>query len=180
MSTVIRLLKIAGQPIHLHESAELRQRYRRIMAKDVGRLGDGSLQIQNGWAGAVKLSTEIQGTGPVPAGLWAFDFGSPLLLSCVEPWAIDVAAGTLSVDLPAGRRTDAGSLPFARAFKGTRLVEPLTVTMTVNTASWSAVLGATGYQVICFPEITASINPPDVEMASRGNRYGWSMSAEEI
>ena len=134
----VRKLLINGQPISLYEGVQLSQDYEIESAVSFKRTADGSLIRRAIWSG--KIRTSITGKGLVPSGLSSFDFSAPYLLSCVAHRAVDSASNIIT--LPAARRSDVGSEPYALAFIGDEWKETGIASVVVNEYTITPVTGA--------------------------------------
>lgn len=175
----LRTLILGGVAVPLHSTLELDQRYTVQQAVDRRRTANGDLHQRTTWTG--KLATTINASGPIPPGLQALDYTGTLLLSCMQHRAITSASNVIT--LPAARRTDAGSLPYARAqvMRGD-VPEWVSTGLAIvsNVATLTPVAGATAYQVLYFPEITVYADPPTETRQARGGAFGWQLVAEEV
>lgn len=168
------ILKIAGVEISLQTFA-VSQTYRRVDGGSVlHRMLNGAGVAQEHWS---KLATSIAGEGWAPAALAGVDWSAPVEILCVQPRAIHSA--TVTATLPAARRSDLTVNVYAMAVVGNKLVAT-PVNMVTNTATATAVTGATGYQFMYFPKLSCwsrgPVEPLDMTSAS----YGWTLEAEEV
>jgi hypothetical protein len=161
-------------------SMDFTQTYKVQSAIDFRRAADGSGFLRELWTG--KLSTTIQARGWV-AGVDDLALGQSHVIACAMYRAIN-ATGT-SIALPATRRSDAEFDPIGFALVDDQLVEtPITNIAAINagsedTATLTAVAGASGYRVHYWPLITAAI----VALTSNGNSrasFEWQLEAEEL
>lgn len=177
----VRQLIIDGVTIPVYSSVELEQRYGKRRAAYRATMRSGVLKQRRIWpqTGAF-LTTTISGRGLIPAGIGedgSIDYDNPIVISCVAPRSILSASNTIV--LPAARRTDSGSLPYGRALVNDRW-QNTPVSIITNTATLTAVAGASQYQCVYFPEITCFADPPSEDHPQRGPSYNWALTAEEI
>lgn len=171
--TVILTLEIGSLRLPLHARHTLRQSYDTLGGRYPLRFSDGSLLVQQSWA---KLRTTIEGEGTVPPGLASLDTTSSQTLKCVGKRSV---AGTTSITLPAGRRTDTGSTPRAYAQVGDAVVET-SLSIVANVATLTAVANADVYWVDYYPEISVICDPVKEQLDVNGAVIGWTLTAEEV
>lgn len=172
----MRALRINGQEIPVHASLDADQDIDDEVAEAELRMADNSLRKQT--FGSPKLSVRIRCRGSIPVGIRSLDYSQPVTLSLTQHEAVDIVAPNLSADLPAARRSDSGSTPYARAMVGESWV-PTAVSVVGNTATVTAVTGATLYQVVYFPELLAFARRPTRGLRN-GDGFDWTMTAREI
>ena len=91
-----------------------------------------------------------------------------------------IANASRQATLPAGRRADAGHLPFALALLPFGDVVPTPLSIVGNVGTAAAVADAIGYQILYFPLLTCWVQRPS-ESGSRGDAsYRWELVAEEV
>lgn len=174
MSTFIRALIVAGVEVPLDAAHELNTTYESLERSEIHLMGDGSTRKQVLEGTQDKLKVTISGAGTIPAGLQGIAFQGPVLVQCQAHRAITSASNIIT--LPAARRSDTGSEPYARAYTGGEWVATAIVDITANVATITQVAGASYYQVVYFPEILANIeNGGPRENRGRGNKSTWSM-----
>ena len=140
-------------------------------------MGDGGIEKQT-LAGTIgKLKTTISGSGTIPVGLQGVTFTGPLVLKCHQHRAITSASRIIT--LPPTRRSDAGSVPYGRAYVGHEWVAT-GIGIVGDTATLVEVTGATQYQAVYFPEITVIVEGGGPrESRGRGNQSSWFMTCWE-
>lgn len=176
MSDTVRQLIVGGISVPVWAMVDISQRYEDIEAKARRRfLGGGGWQ-RTTYSG--KIRTVITGSGIIPFGLSGIDYDSSFVLSCVAHRSIISASS--DIEIPAARRTDAGSLPYGRALVGDKWIETGYDSIVSNTVALTPVSGASLYQVIWFPKITVHADSPVEDKPSHGPVYGWSIVAEEV
>lgn len=154
-------------------SEGLRQDYSTIQPGPILRLSDGTGIKQTRWK---KKGTTISGSGALPAGFDALNFGLEMAIWCVKE--VEIASSSNVIALPANRRTDITPLGFAVV--NNRMV-PTPVSVSVGgVATLTAVAGATGYRVYYYPILTvfASLNPETGDINNAD--HGWELTAEEV
>jgi hypothetical protein len=172
-----RALIVGGVTIPQLAGLEISQSYEPIEAVARLRLASGALIQRTAWAG--KLRTTLSGRGAIPAGLQGIDWTAAVTIECIAHRAISGAGTALVFTLPAGRRTDSGSLPYGRALVGRTWV-PTSCAIATNVATLGAVSGAAQYQVVYFPKLTCFASPPTESREADGTLFGWDLTAEEI
>lgn len=164
-------LIIAGVVIP-HQSFPTQQSYSILGGEFSRRKLNGAAVKQSHWR---KLATRIDGDGGLPPALAGVDFTAAVQIACIEPRSRHSATNSLL--LPSDRRTDADVHAFALV--GNRAVAtPCTVT--VNTATATAVSGATAYQFLYYPLLTCFSGGPTESLDVSGAVYQWSLDAEEV
>jgi hypothetical protein len=163
---------IGGIEIGFSASHEISQTYEPVGGRSTRRLLNGAALLQHHWA---KLNTTIQGSGRLPEGLAGLDYTAPIEIKCLAPRSI-FAAGT-SITLPASRRTDRA--PVGYAIVNGNLVRTA-ISIATNTATLTAVSGASGYLVAYYPILTVYAAPPRTTFDGRGPIGGWELIGEEI
>lgn len=168
-------LIIGGIVVPVTARLSLSQRYEdEPGGKALLRMADGSLVKQFRWS---KLQTTLSASGTTPPGLEGVDFNSPLTLHCAKPQ--QKAGAGLVYALPAARRADAGFTPQGYAWVNGQW-QPTALSLATNTATLTAVPGATQYRVLWYPQLTVSCEqPPQVEFDFNSGRYSWSWTAQE-
>lgn len=167
-------LKIAGVEIAL-QTFPVSQTYRRVDGGSVlHRALNGAGLPQHHWT---KLATSIAGEGWAPVALAGVDWSAPVEILCVQPRAIH-SASTVAT-LPAARRSDLTVNVYALAVVDNELIAT-PVVVVGDTATATAVAGASGYQFMYFPKLSCwsrgPVEPLDLTRAS----YGWTLEAEEV
>jgi len=166
-------LIIGGVTIPRLAGLDLSQEYGEVVSEAWHRMGDGTLEVQENWS--AKRSTTISGSGWIPAAFSSIAFNTDLEISCIAPEAVQGATTTLIV--PAARRSDAGPYGFA-IVNGREVPTPLS--LAANTATLSAVTGASLYIVKYYPKFTARFKRPRRGLSRGDATYSWSLEAEEV
>ena len=170
----IPTLKIAGVEFAL-QTFPASQTYSKVEGgSTVHRKLNGAAGKQTHWR---KLKTSISGDGWAPAALAGVDWSQPVEIYCIQPRAIHSA--TVAATLPASRRSDFATAVLCRAVVGGNLVET-PVTVATNTATATAVSGATSYQFYYYPQLNFYSDGPTDGLVLSDGVYGWSIEAEEI
>ena len=170
----VRTLIVGGVTVPLHAGYEITQNYEPLQARTVLRYASGTAVLRETWTG--KIATEIRGRGAVPAGLQSVDYSAAVEIACVGHRAVTSTSNVIT--LPAARRTDTGSTPYARAWVGDDW-QTTNVTVVTNTATCDVVASATAYQVVYFPKISCFAQPPQ-EDYTQNTGFGWVLRAEEV
>jgi hypothetical protein len=174
-----RALVIGSLTVPHLATADLSQSYGELAARTLLRMADGTAVLRQAWAG--KLTTDIAGTGPIPSGLLALDYSTPMTLKCVGEYAL-TSVSNVFANVTARRRSDSGATPYGRAYAAGQWV--LTAVTwgsgpDANTATLGVVAGAEMYQLVFYPQITAFLTPPTQEWDWVSGDYSWSIHAEE-
>lgn len=169
----MRNLVIGGLEIPVSASHTLNQSYEPIQAVNRVRMMDGTLIQQSSWSG--KLLTSIDGSGIIPVGLQSLDYSSAITIKCVAERAVTSASNV--IDIPSARRSDYA--PEGRALVGGKW-QSTPVAMAGDTATLTAVAGASQYQAIYWPELVCYCNPPSESRGARDSSYGWSLDGEQV
>lgn len=152
---------------------DLTQDYAEIGASGILRLGAGAALKQTLWT---RLSTRVSGRGGTPPALTDIDWRYAFVLHCVSPRAL-VSAG-LVFALPAARRVDLA--PCAVAIVDDRLV-PTALALAGDTATVTAVPGASGYRVLYWPVLSVvAVSRPAETGEPYSASYGWELEAQEV
>ncbi len=169
-------LKIGSLAIANRAALDLDQTYETIGGETLLRTVSGAAIRQETWR---RLRTTLSGGGWLPAGLETINTSTTQTVACIVPRAL-IADASRQATLPAGRRADAGHLPFALALMAFGDAVNTPVTMAGNVATADAVSGAIGYQILYFPLLTCWVQRP-TESGSRGDAsYRWELVAEEV
>lgn len=166
-------LKIAGVEFAI-QSFPATQEYPPLEGATVHRMLNGAGLKQTHWR---KLTTTITGNGWAPAALDGVDWSQPFEISCIKPRTIHSA--TVTATLPAARRSDMAVNVYARAIVGGELVAT-PVSVVTNTATATAVAGATGYQFMYYPKANFLSAGPTESLDMQTGVYGWTLTAEEV
>lgn len=162
---------LGGVEVSLNAAHQISQTYETLGGRSLRRMLSGDAHLQTAWA---KLRTTISGTGRLPEGLSGLDYSGSLSLSCLAPLSIWTA--TTSATLPASRRTDWAPKAYA-VVDGLQV--PTAMTIATNTATLTAVSGASGYVVAYWPVLTVYAAPPRLSFDGRGPVMNWTIEAEE-
>jgi hypothetical protein len=166
-------LKVAGVEFAL-QTFPASQEYNPLTGAKVHRMLNGAALKQTHWR---KLGTRISGDGWAPAALAGVDWSFPVEIWCIQPRAIHSA--TVNTTLPAARRSDFADAVLCRAVVNGELVET-PVSVVTNTATATAVGGATSYQFMYYPKLNFYSDGPTEALSSKDGVYGWSLEAEEV
>lgn len=166
-------LKIAGVEF-ARQSFPATQSYPPLEGATVHRMLNGAGVKQTHWR---KLTTVISGAGWAPAALDGVDWAQPVEIWCIKPRTIH--SDTVSATLPAARRSDFADAVLARAIVAGNLVDT-PVNVVSNTATATAVAGATGYQFMYYPKASFLSSGPTEDLDAPTGVYSWSITAEEI
>ncbi len=162
---------LGGVEVGLSASQQVTQTYETIGGRSLRRKLSGAAHMQTAWA---KLRTTLSGSGRLPEGLSGLDYSTSLSLSCLAPLSIWTA--TTSATLPAARRSDVPPRAWA-IVNGLHIPTPMS--LSVNTATLTAVTGASGYVVAYWPVLTVYAAPPRLDFNGRDPTLGWTIEAEE-
>lgn len=173
MSRVGRSFELGGVVVPITAALSLSQSVTLLGGRSRLRFANGASLAQQAWA---KLGISLTGEGWVPLGLDALDFESTMTFKAGLPRALRANAGV--VTLPAGRRSDAGYEPFARAHLPDGDVAT-TVALVGNVATCAAVTGAISYTVSYYPQLTVWADPPEQGMDRAQAVATWSLNLEE-
>lgn len=167
---------LGGVAVPLSAALDLSQTYEPIGAVTTLRAMNGAALRMTHWR---RLRTSVSGSGWVPAGLQALDYGAQLELRCIAPRAL-IADGARQATLPAARRSDTGYAPWAVAVLADGSVTNTPVVLAGNVATADAVAGATGYRIHYYPVLTVYAEPPTERFDPQTGAAGWEITAEEI
>lgn len=171
---MIRTLELGGVAVPLLASTDLEQTYEEIGGYTVLRMMSGAAVPQQHWA---KLSTQVTGSGILPAGLDALDCSQPMTMKCVAARAICSVSNIIV--LPATRRADYAPVGHAVLPDGRHQVTPLA--LAGNTATLTAVAGAVSYLALYWPQLTVVVTSrPRSRTGARAGTRGWELTAEEV
>lgn len=173
MSRAGKAFEIGGIVVPIHAALDLQQRIEPVGGTSMLRLGLGAAVKQTVWR---KHRVTLSASGWCPPGLGALDWDSPLTLKCGLPESMTTA--TTSATLPAGRRTDAGYEPFARAHTAQGW-QDTTVSIVGNAATITAVSGAVAYQVWYWPQLSVYAEPPAQDFDQSTAQASWELVCEE-
>lgn len=174
MSRAGKAFELGGLVVPIHAALDLSQQIEPVGGSVTRRLGAGALIKQTTWR---KRRITLSGSGWCPIGLDALNWDAQLTLKCGLPESI--TSNTTTITLPAGRRTDAGYEPFARAhLAGEWRDTP--VSIAGNTATVTAVAGAIAYQVWYWPVVTVHAEPPATSFEQSTAQASWELVCEEV
>lgn len=163
---------IAGLIVPLHAMLTLRQSYEAIGGFELLRLWDGAARAQQHWE---RVRTRIQATGWQDPGIFPLSHTTTYTLKCAVARAV-LSAGNV-VALPAARRADKAPWAFAHV-GGQRVNTPVAVAG--DTATCTAVAGATAYAVHYYPELSVKVLDWQCESNADRAEWAWSLTAETI
>lgn len=168
-------LIVDGVEIPFQASHSISQSYTPILAETLLRMEDRSAVKQSS-PGKDRMRIETNGTGHIPLPLEAIDYKKSFVLACSDAL---IKYSQLNVfDLPASRRLDVDCAGFA-VVDGKAIRSSLSIAG--DTATVTAVVGATAYQVAYFPTFTVFAQRPTETGASRSvNGRSWALICEEI
>lgn len=173
MSRAGKAFELGGIVVPIHSALDLQQSVEPIGGASLLRLGQGAAVKQTTWR---KRRVTLSASGWCPPGLDALNWDSPLTLKCGLPESITTA--TTAATLPAGRRSDAGYEPFARAhLAGEWRDTP--VVIAGNAATITAVSGAIAYQVWYWPVFVVYVEPPVTSFDQGSAQASWELVCEE-
>lgn len=119
-----------------------------------------------------RMSVSVSGSGILPPGLSGLNYDEPLELRCTKPLSISTAS--LTTTLTTDVRPDRA--PWAFAYVDERW-QRSPVSVVGRAVTFTAVAGATAYQVCWMPVLMVFVSPPDESMS---DRHEWSFTAEEV
>lgn len=166
-------LEIGGLVFPIDSKHSIEQSYEDVTAQTTHRMMDGTARRQQRWT---KLKTTISGSGWVPAGISALDKSQSHLIKCLGERSI---IGASPITIPGGYRTDGDYAPRGFGYVAGEMVETA-VADASGVITLTAVTGATAYQVIYYPEITAYITSYDDNFSLDSAEFGWSIECEEV
>lgn len=167
-------LKIGSVEFALH-TFPVSQEYRPLGVGSQGlRMLSGTAIKQTHFS---KLATRISGSGWAPAALAGMDWSASFSISCIEPRSIHSASNVAT--MPTARRSDFTGSVLARAVVAGLLVDTPVVVVT-NTATATAVSGATSYQFLYWPTMTCFSDGPTESVDVEQGVYSWTIDAEEV
>lgn len=167
-------IKIAGIAIPFDAAHQITQTYEPLGGRALLRMLSGAAVLQNNWN---KVRTVIRGSGRYPDQLAGVDWSTSFSIDCAAPLGIHGSSNVIT--LPAARRSDWA--PWGMALVDGRLVNtPMTIA--TNTATLTAVAGATSYVAYYFPTLTCyavSAGPSRSFDGRVSGNAGWELIAEE-
>ena len=152
------------------------QSYELIGGEAVLRAMSGAGLKQETWR---KLRVTTSGSGWIPAGLESLDTTVTHIVGCVVPRRAQAVFATRQATLPAGRRSDAGHLPYGMAFLPSGDFVRVGATLVGNVATVEAVAGAVAYAVGYYPQITAWLMRPAASGSPSEASHDWEIVFEE-
>ena len=173
MSRAGKAFELGGIVVPIHAALDLQQRIEPIGGTSLLRLGLGAAVKQTAWR---KRRVTLSASGWCPPGMGALNWDSSMTLKCGLPESI--TTGSTSTTLPAGRRTDAGYEPFARAHLANEWRDT-PCSLAGNVATITAVSGAVAYQVWYWPQMTVYAEPPIETFDQATGQASWELVAEE-
>jgi len=174
MGWTTRNFAIGTAIIEVPQALQFSQTYEEFGGVNTLRMADGSAVRQSNWS---KLRTTLSGEGFVPPGLAGVAWKTQQTLKCGVKRSLQSPSNVIA--LPAARRTDAGYEPNGYALKDGMWL-PSSVSVVTNTATVTAVTGATAYMVEYYPQFTAFIEPPQADFNRTTGTYRWTINAEEV
>lgn len=170
-------LKIGALSIPLLAALEIDQSYETLGGEFIFRTVNGTGLPQTTWK-RTRITTS--GSGWLPAGLDTLVTTSQLVLSCIVPRSVPAALATRQCTLPAGRRSDAGHLPWGVAIMSDGSPVSTTASLTGNVATLAAVAGAVAYQAMYLPQFTVWASRPTDSGQRSSASYSWQLICEEV
>lgn len=153
------------------------QQYEDLEAASWRRVANGAGILRVRWTG--KVRTEISGNGWAASLFAGLQQGVAHTLKCAAPRAVD--SDTASITLPAARRSDSGHEPVGYALSADGLlIETEIIDITSNVATLTEVVGAIGYRVHYWPELTVHILRNTCKYSSKSNDFAFEIEAEEF
>lgn len=174
MSRTGKAFELGGIVVPVRAALKLTQQIEPVGGSSTRRLGAGSLIKQTVWR---KTRITLSGAGWCPIGVGALNWDAQLVLKCGLPEGI--TSNTTTITLPAGRRTDAGYQPFARAHLAGEW-QDTPVSIAGNVATVTAVAGAIAYQVWYWPVYTVYAEPPVTSVDKDTAQASWELVCEEV
>jgi len=150
----MRSAELGGVPIPILARLPSRQTFDSMTTETIHLMGDGSSEKQVLSGSIGKLRTTIGGDGPIPPGLDGLDYTGPLLLKSAA--SRDITSTLNVIDIPSARRSDAGYVPWGRAFVNDQPIST-PVAMDVDEATLTPVTGASAYQVLWYPQFNVLV-----------------------
>lgn len=170
---MIRTLEIDGLVIPVQAAGDIEQSFESLGGSTLHRILNGAALKQTHWR---KIRTRISGSGWVPPGLAGLDYDAQLLLKSCSARALQAVGNVITV--PTARRTDTGYEPTGYAVvNGCYVSTPLA--LVGNTATLTVVIGAQGYGVKYWPQITVYAAFSESNRAM-GSSWTWQIEAEEV
>lgn len=166
---------LGGISVPQNAAMNLQQDLRPIGGASIRRMMNGRGVKQSHWN---KLQILLSAEGMSPPGLSQLDYTGILVFKSGVPRAIRSDSNIIT--LPAARRSDAGFLPFGKAYfpRGSSVFTPVSIVS--NTATLTTVSGAISYSVFYYPEINVIGDPPNEEFDESSGDFSWSLTLEEI
>lgn len=165
-------VKIGNITIPDASGFDVRQTYEEIASKTTLRTKSGGAILQSRWK---RIKSTITGSGWEPAAIDAIDTAAMQTVYCVEP--LSVYGSSTTIVIPHQYRTESEYAPQASALvSGLLVATPLS--MAGQTATITAVSGATQYQVNYYPIITGILTiskSGDIDNQVRG----WTLTVEQ-
>lgn len=162
---------LGGIPIDLHAGAPAQQ-YASEGGSTRVRLSGGALVNMHHWR---RESISVSGVGWMGAGLDGLDYTQPLELRCTAPKTVSGTGPVLTIT--GTPRTDFA--PWAHALVGDQW-HRTQVSMSGDTATCTAVPGATLYRVSWMPVFQVICDPPPEALDASNASFSWQFTAQEI
>lgn len=174
MAWATKNFEIGGVVIELPQAMQMTQSFEPFGGVATHRMMSGTGVRQTNWT---KLKTNINCEGFIPPGLAAVDWTQPVTVKCGTTRSITSTSNAIAI--PAGRRSDTGYEPTAKALvDGNWVATPCNVAG--NTATCTVVGGATAYMVEYYPQLNLFLEPPQQTYDRTNGRWSWTVSGEEI
>ena len=172
----MRMTKVGSVEIPVRGALDIETAFEWLGGETILRTVSGAGIKQETWR---KLRITISGSGWIPAGLDAIDSSQQQVVACGLPVAINCDSSRQAT-LPTTRRNDTGYAPWAWALLPDASIQETPVAIVANVATADAVVGAVGYQVLYFPQITAWISRPTSSGDQAQATYRWELIAEQV
>lgn len=170
----MKILKIGDFEMPVLAALDIEQKYDVVKRESIFRTISQLGKKQAVPARKMKISTS--GSGWIPAGLGAIDTNQQHLLACITPRILPADGVSRQATLPAGRRADAGHIPYGMAFFSSHYWQLSPATLVGNVATVTAVPDAVRYAVGYYPLVLCWIQEP----TDNGPDPSWSFEAEEV
>lgn len=171
-----RSLKFGSFELPVHAAINLDTQYTPKHNRAYLTLANGDEIVRKTFSGLYYV--DVSGNGIIPSGLNGLDFDAPMTVGFTK--AMELSTTSTSVVLPAKRRSDSGSEPFAKAISASGKIIDVDMTLSTNTVTITPPSGVTvsQYVVYYFPELYGWVEEP-VQSGGRGNDYSWSIRFRE-
>lgn len=174
------LLKLNSIEIPVDSLIDFSQTYETIESSTIHRMGAAGLgRKQTLWTG--KVRTVISASGWNPAGLSGVDFNSAVEIHCVAPRSKLGGVANINIGADSKRRSDGEYLPLAFGINGAGRTGTTVVVAANGDCSITPVAGATVYQVVYYPILTALFSSMPTESNDINSaQFSTELIAEEV